>query len=163
MTFLPDNIAEVLTQALVRKPVTPVTRAMVHDFQAQIEASSHAIAPDKFTVKHHFASGMYMRELHIPAGMITIGKIHKYPCLNILAKGKRATLVEGFMVTVEAPHISLSPAGMKRVSYTLEDAVWITAHATDKTDVDAIEHDLVCDSEEEYQAFLNGTERICHS
>jgi len=85
--------------------------------------------------------------------MTTTGKIHKYACLNILAKGRRSTLIDNRIVMIKAPHIHLAPPGMKRVSYTHEDSVWITVHTTNLTDVDEIERELVCDTEEEYLAF----------
>ena len=137
----------------------PVTREMVHKFEQAILKQPQL----QLKVIHHFGPGVYMRELHIPADVITTGRIHKYPCLNILAKGKRATLVGDFMEMIVAPHIHLSPAGSKRVSYTLEDSVWITVHATDKTNVEEIEKDLVCDTEEEYQAFLASQSQRCPS
>ena len=133
----------------------PVTRALVQEFEAAMRTLPPAlqVEPKSLTVRHHFAPGLYLRELHIPAGMITTGKIHKYACLNILAKGRRSTVVDNQIVTIEAPHIHLSPPGIKRVSLTHEDSVWITVHATNLTDIDAIERELVCDTEEEYLAF----------
>ena len=133
----------------------PVTRALVQKFEAAMRTLPAAVQvdPKALTVRHHFAPGLYMRELHIPAGLITTGKIHKYACLNILAKGRRSTLVDGHIEMVEAPHIHLSPPGIKRVSLTHEDSVWITVHATHLTDIDEIERALVCDTEEEYRTF----------
>jgi hypothetical protein len=134
----------------------PVTRALVQDFESAMRKLPQALQvdPKSLTVRHHFAQGLYLRELHIPAGMITTGKIHKYECFNILAKGRRSTLIDGKIVTVEAPHVHLSPPGIKRVSLTHVDSVWITAHATVLTDVNEIERELVCDTEEQYLEFL---------
>ncbi len=153
LTLLPDGLVNTLTRARDR---LPVSRSMVQEFEMLIAAAPAEVRvpPRAFTVRHHFSPGIYMRELHVPQGLITTGKIHKYPCMNILAKGKRATLIEDHISVVTAPHVHMSPAGMKRISYTLEDAVWITVHPTDKTDVAELERDLVCDTEEEYQAFL---------
>ena len=125
--------------------------------------SEAQVDPKNLPVRHHFAPGLYLRELYVPAGMVTTGKIHKYPCQNILAKGRRSTLIDGEIVTVEAPHIHLSPAGIKRVSFTHEDSVWITVHPTNLTDVDEIERALVCDTEEEYLAFCAEELHKCHS
>jgi len=36
-------------------------------------------------VVHHFSKGVYARELHIPAGVILTGEIHKFKNLNILS------------------------------------------------------------------------------
>lgn len=148
-----DLSAVILQKALTARAIT---RADVIAFEDLIRAHpAHLMAKD-FTVRHHFAPGVYMRELHIPAGMITIGKIHKYPCLAILAKGKRKTLIDGKIVIATAPHISLSPAGMKRASEALEDSVFITVHENpgNNTVIEELERHLACDTEEEYQAFL---------
>ena len=148
-----DLSAAILQTALTARAIT---RADVIAFEKQIIAHpAHLMAKD-FTVRHHFAPGIYMRELHIPAGMITIGKIHKHPCLAILAKGRRKTLIDGKIVTATAPHISLSPAGAKRASEALEDSVFITVHENpdNNTAIEELERYLACDTEEEYQAFL---------
>jgi hypothetical protein len=149
----------------IRPDQRPVTRALIQEFEAAMRKlpPKLQVDPSSFTVRHHFAPGIYMRELHIPATMITTGKIHKYACLSILAKGRRSTLVDNQIVTVEAPHIHLSPPGMKRVSYTHEDSVWITVHTTNLTDVNEIERELVCDTEEEYLAFCAKENRECLS
>lgn len=113
-------------------------------------------------VFHHFSPGIYMRELHVPAGIITTGKIHKHQCLNVLAKGRRRTVVDGRLQDIMAPHIHLSPAGSKRISYTIEDSVWITVHQNPDNCrvVETLEKRYVCETEEEYQAFLAESERL---
>ena len=111
-------------------------------------------ATTELPLVHHFGAGLYARELHIPRGMITVGKVHKYSCLNILAKGERSTLVGDEIKRIKAPYIYVSEAGIKRVSYTHQDAIWITVHATDETDVARLEEMLVATSEAEYQDFL---------
>ncbi len=155
-----DVNVSVLQTALTARAIT---RADVVNFEKLILAHPAHLTAKDFTVRHHFAPGVYMRELHIPSGMITIGKIHKYPCLAILAKGRRKTLIDGKLTIVSAPHVSLSPAGMKRASEALEDSIFITVHPTDKTNIAEIERELVCDSEEEYQEFLTAMAHPCLS
>jgi hypothetical protein len=110
-------------------------------------------------VFHHFSHGLYARELHIKKGMITVGKIHKFPCLNILAKGDRSTLIDGKIVRIRAPHVHVAPAGMKRISYSHEDSVWITVHATQETELEKLEEELVAETEQEYQDFCIAMEK----
>ena len=75
----------ILQNALTAKAIT---RADVIAFENKIlQHPAHLKAKD-FTVRHHFAHGVYMRELHIPNDMIVVGRIHKYPCLAMLSKGK---------------------------------------------------------------------------
>jgi hypothetical protein len=150
----------ILERALTAKAIT---RADVVNFEKRImEHPAHLTAKD-FTVRHHFAYGVYMRELHIPKDMIVVGKIHKYPCLALLSKGKMELLVDGEIVKIAAPRVMVSPAGIKRVGRALEDSIFITAHGTFKTDADEIERDLSCDTEQEYQEFLTDMARPCLS
>jgi glycerol-3-phosphate dehydrogenase len=101
-------------------------------------------------VGHYFAPGVYARELTIYAGCVLTGAVHKFPQLNILSKGKMRVLVEGVFVDVEAPYTVVSPAGTKRIAYAVTDCVWTTILGTSDTDVQRIEKDFVCKTEEEY-------------
>lgn len=119
-------------------------------------------SPDQIEleVKNYFAPGIpgchsiYARELFIPKGVILTGKIHKYPQLNIMSKGKMRVLIDEKLVLIEAPFTIVSPAGTKRIAQALEDTVWVTIHATDETDLEVIEHKFIAQDEEEYQTFL---------
>ncbi len=102
---------------------------------------------------HHFSKGCYARELHIPAGIMLTGEIHKFKNLNILSAGKMQVLTENGMETVEAPFTVVSPAGTKRIAYALTDCVWTTIHGTDETDVNAIKEKFIASSEQEWLEF----------
>jgi hypothetical protein len=104
---------------------------------------------------HYFAPGIYARELHIPAGITLTGKIHKYPQLNILSKGKISVLTEDGIKDVEAPFTVVSPAGTKRIAYAHTDCVWTTILNTSLKDVDAIEKEFTTDDENEWLEFNN--------
>ena len=90
-------------------------------------------------VIHHFSKGVYARELHIPAGVILTGEIHKFENLNILSKGRIEVLTEKGMQEVEAPFTVVSPAGTKRIARAITDCVWTTVHGTDENDLNIIE------------------------
>lgn len=110
---------------------------------------------------HTFAPGIYIRELHIPAGHIVTGQIHKYECTNILLKGVIQTLVGDELKTIKAPHMQVAAAGMKRIGAAIEAVIWLNIHPNpdDCVDLDVLEKRYVCDTEEEYQAFLTSRER----
>jgi hypothetical protein len=110
---------------------------------------------------HHFAPGLYARELHIPKGVTLTGKIHKYVCLSIMPKGDMSVLINGAIVRVTSPLINVAPAGTKRIAYAHEDSIWVTVHATTQTDIATLEDDLVCDTEQQYIDFVRLIE--CHS
>lgn len=107
-------------------------------------------------VKHHFSLGIYARELYIPKNSVIVGKLHKYPQLNILVKGHLLLESDG---EVKAPFIVSSPGGVQRTAYALEDSIWITVHGTDETDIDKIEQHFIAQSKEEYLKFIEENER----
>jgi len=107
--------------------------------------------PIELETIHHFAPGLYARELHIPAGVLLTGKIHKTEHLNILAKGRIEISNMGESKQMIAPHTFVSPPGTKRAGYAHEDSVWITIHATEETDIKKLEDNLVTNSFDEIE------------
>jgi len=104
---------------------------------------------------HHFADGLYMRELHIPKGVTSTGKIHKHEHIGILTEGVRDMLINGEVKTVAAPFTAIVKPGEKLACYTWEDAVYVTIHPNpdNERDIAKLEARYVCDTEEEYLAF----------
>lgn len=94
-------------------------------------------------VKHYFSPGIYAREVFIPAGTLVTGQIHKYEHLNIMSQGDMSVMTEDGMKRVKAPFTIVSPAGTKRIAYTHSDTVWTTIHATDETDLNKLEAELI--------------------
>lgn len=97
-------------------------------------------------ILHHFAPGVYMREMRAPAGATITGKIHKTEHLNILAAGDITVATDTGMKRLQAPCVILSRPGTKRAAYCHSDVCWITVHATDETDIPTLEAMLVTDS-----------------
>lgn len=106
-------------------------------------------------VNHIFAPGIYIRELHIPAGVLSTGKIHKYEHVGILLKGARDMLIDGKVEFVTAPFTTTIKAGSKLACYTWEDSVYVTVHPNpdDERDIPMLERRYVCDTEQEYLEF----------
>jgi len=120
-----------------------------------IEAIMKEYPQVELKVIHHFSKGVYARELHIPAGVILTGEIHKFENLNILSKGKIQVLIDDTVQEIEAPFTVVSPAGTKRIARALEDCVWTTIHGTEEIDVDIIEKTFIAKSEQEWLEFCN--------
>lgn len=96
-------------------------------------------------LKHHYANGLYAREIFIPAGSIVVGAIHKFEHLNLISRGKVYVVTEfGDQIydATERPVTFKSVAGTKRALYAETDVIWTTFHITDKTDVDEIMKDI---------------------
>lgn len=104
-------------------------------------------------VIHHFSHGVYARELHIPAGVMLTGEIHKYENLNILSKGRMRVTVDDRIIEVYAPFTTVSPPGTKRIAYALEDCIWTTIHGTFEKNIDNIKDYFIAASEQEWLEF----------
>ena len=154
------SYGELLIRQMARDGHAMPMRERVHSFESLMREMPQL----KLAVFHHFSPGIYCRELHIPAGVITTGKIHKFSCMNIMAQGERSTLVGDQVVRVKAPFIHVSAPGTKRISLTHEDSIWITVHPnpTEERDIDKLEQMLVAETEDEYQAF-EAEQRRCLS
>lgn len=93
--------------------------------------------------RHYFSKGLYCREMAIPANTVMTGATHKQDHMCILIKGKCKVVSEEFIDVIEAPYIYASKAGTKRAIYAYSDLVWVTAHATNETDINILEQTLV--------------------
>jgi hypothetical protein len=95
-------------------------------------------------VTHHFAPGVYLREIFMPAGTIVIGKIHKTEHFNIIERGRcHIRHDNGEVQVLQAPLTFVSKAGVQKVLYIEEDTVWKTIHVTNKTDLMELEELLI--------------------
>lgn len=93
--------------------------------------------------EHFFVPGMYCRRLFRKAGTVIVGKVHKAPHFFLCAFGEIIAWSEKGMRHLKAGDVIESKPGTKRVTYALTDAVGITIHKTEKTDLDEIEEELL--------------------
>lgn len=94
-------------------------------------------------ITHHFAPGVYAREMFVPAGVMLVGKIHRHAHLNIMSQGEATVVMEEGRKRVRAPFTFVSAPGTKRAFYAHEDTVWTTIHPTDETDLEKLEEDII--------------------
>jgi hypothetical protein len=92
---------------------------------------------------HFFSGGMYCRRVWRPKGTLIVGKIHKAPHFFLCAAGQIIAWSEKGMVNLSPGSVIASQPGTKRVTLALTDAIGITIHKTDLTDLDAIEAELI--------------------
>jgi quercetin dioxygenase-like cupin family protein len=94
--------------------------------------------------EHYFSeSGMYCRKVFRPAGTLIVGKVHKQHHLFLCAMGEIIAWTETGMKRLQAGDVIESKPGTKRVTLAVTDAIGVTVHRTDKTDLDEIEAELV--------------------
>ena len=103
-------------------------RAFVAQVQDEMLAQPNHV---HFPLVNHFSHGVYARETHMLAGEGGVGKLHRFPCLNVLAKGHVRVINPADDVLVSehiAPDVWESPALTQRVIVAVEDSTWVTIH-----------------------------------
>ena len=119
--------------------VTQVTKEQIERLQSQMAAMPQA----ELVTEHSFSPGMYLRKVFRPAGTLIVGKVHKEPHFFLCAKGEIIAWTEGGMKHLYAGDVLESKPGTKRVTLAVTDAIGITIHRTDKTNLDEIETELI--------------------
>jgi hypothetical protein len=105
----------------------------------RLKAAIAHLPPADFRLTHHFADGIYGRELFIPAGTALVGERHTHSTLNILLQGRiHVTGADGAVREMVAPAMFVSSAGTEKVGFAVEDTIWVNVHPTKLTDLDAI-------------------------
>lgn len=115
---------------------TEAVRAQVNQLEAQLLTMPQVDCP----VRHIFASGMYAREMTIPAGTVITGAVHKTQHITILSKGRIQVLREEGVIEMTAPSTFISSPGTKNAVHVIEEAVWTTFHPNpdDERDLDVL-------------------------
>ena len=94
--------------------------------------------------EHFFAEGVYGRLMKVPAGNWVVGAAHKTDHISILLKGKASiTMDDGSVKYLEAPMMTVVPAGKKKMAYVLEEMWFVNIHPTDTEDLDIIESRVI--------------------
>ena len=109
----------------------------------RLQAEMVKMPQAELKTEHYFSEGMYCRKLTRPAGTLIVGKVHKKPHFFLCAKGEIIAWTESGMRTLQPGDIIESQPGTKRVTYAISDAIGITVHKTDKTDLNEIEAELI--------------------
>ena len=116
-----------------------VNREQIDRLQAEMIKMPQA----ELQTEHFFSPGMYCRRVFRPAGTLIVGKVHKEPHFFLCAKGEIIAWSEKGMVHLNAGDIIESRPGTKRVTLAVTDAIGITFHKTEKTDLDEIEKEMI--------------------
>jgi len=88
-------------------------------------------------LEEYSSDGCYARMIFIKAGTALVGAIHTDEWINIVSRGKiRIVTEEGSRIidATERPQVFISPAGVKRAGFVLEDTWWMSFRASDATD-----------------------------
>lgn len=101
-------------------------------------------------VEHIFAPGVYIREMQIPAGMLFVGRAHRYGHICQLVKGSIVMITPNGKIRLDAPAQVNTVPGYHMVLYSVTDVVGRTIHpnVAECTDVEGMERDIFESAEE---------------
>lgn len=99
--------------------------------------------PSADDISHHFAAGVYAKEMRVAAGLVVLSHKHLHDHLSILASGTVTVTTEAGDTVHEAPAVITIKAGEHHSIFAHSDAVWFCVHATDETDPAKVDEVLV--------------------
>ena len=106
-----------------------------------------------------FSDGCYGRQVFIPKGTALVGEIHATEWIIVVSRGLIRVVDETGTRTIDAtkqPVTFISPAGVKRAGYTLEDTWWTGFRATPLTDEASIRKEHLVDNYKQLEEKLCG-------
>ena len=110
--------------------------------QSQLLQVEEQVTPE---VIHSFGPGLYIREMHAPAGTLMIGAYQRFEHMNVLLKGRVVVVNDdGTLMRLEAPMVYTGKPG-KKCGIVERDLVWQNIYATTETDIDNLEQWIVED------------------
>lgn len=130
-------------------------RAAIAARQAEMLVSPLRVDLEVIETLEH---GQYTRKVFIPKGCELVGKIHKKPCVNIVAKGDISIMTETGALRVQAGYTVTSPAGIQKIGYAHEDTIFINVFRTDETDISKMEADLIAP---DFESLECAKETVC--
>ena len=122
---------DIISQIPTREQIDRLQSEMVKMPQADLKT------------EHFFSPGMYCRRVYRPAGTLIVGKVHKAPHFFLCAAGEIIAWTEKGMKHLQAGDVVECQPGTKRVTLAVTDAIGMTIHKTNKTDLDEIEIELI--------------------
>lgn len=93
--------------------------------------------------RHHIMPGVYIREMHLPAGLVVVGKRHAQQHFSIISCGVATVTTEMGTQVIHGPCQFMSPAGTKRALKVHEGMIWTTVHRTNASSLSEAEAELM--------------------
>lgn len=139
--LLPKEPGDVMKESVVLRGTGDGLRERVE----RLERNMRKRPTIEIPVRHYFATGLYAREITIPAGAVAVGKIHKTQHINVLSKGSVTMLTSAGSCYVEAPYTWVVEPGKKAAAYAHVETVWTSfcVNPTDERDIEKLETALI--------------------
>jgi quercetin dioxygenase-like cupin family protein len=93
--------------------------------------------------QHHFATGIYAKEIRVPAGRYILSHAHTYDHFSFLCKGRAEVEVDGKKTEYQPGSIIIIVRGQRHIIKALDDIVWFCVHASEVTDPEKIDETLI--------------------
>lgn len=90
-------------------------------------------------VVHHFSDGVCVREMHVTAGTLVVGAIHKTNHITMLIKGSMQLRIGDESRLIEAPYTFEALAGTRKLGLAYTDCVVSNIMPTTLTNIEDIE------------------------
>lgn len=112
------------------------------DFMDYIEGECYKVGGIDLPIQHALVDGLYIRTMHAPLGTTIAGRIHRKAGVSLLSEGTITIITEDGACTLTAPAVVMSKANSRRIGFAHTDVIWASIHATNNTDLLAIEDEL---------------------
>lgn len=145
-------VHQVIAPCVTRDAILRLQETMLDALREQGASVTPGNTDDMCPITHHFAPGLYAREIFIPAGVLIVGKIHRHAHVNTISRGRVVVATEFGLNELVAPVTFVSQPGTKRAVLAHEDTIWTTYHPTDETDLAKIEEYVIAPSYEALEA-----------
>ena len=94
-----------------------------------LEAQLLKLPQVEMPVEHSFCAGLYARTMHIPAGTVLTGAVHREESFFLVRKGDLIVSTDNGPRTLGPGDMSVSKVGTKRAGIALTDVEVTTFHA----------------------------------
>ncbi len=137
-------------------PMRRMAREQIYEFEDALTQGIEEDSIEEFdcngiNLTHRFIDGVYARELIIPAGIVVVGKLHKFPRICIISSGDCIAISEFGRQRIKAPHTEVMQPGTKTAVYAIEDTVWTAIHGTNLKEVDKLENHFIAKDHASYE------------
>lgn len=139
-TLLTENLGQPLTPELATAIELAARQPSFNDRLTALQREAETAPQVDCPVKHHFAPGIYGREMSIPAGTMVVGATHLHENLVIVKKGEILVATPDGVVQVSAGDVMRCMPGTKNAVIAVTDASWMNVFSNpdDETDIDAL-------------------------
>lgn len=138
-----------------------LSKAGIEELEGELLKIEGSTECSRLRLSHHFAPGIYVREIFMPAGEFVIGAEHTTEHFNIVLSGRATIIAEGEVIEVVAPATFVSRAGVRKVLQIHDDMIWQTIHANpeNETDTTKLESQL-CTMSATHKAHFEGMKEV---